>query len=214
MRPIATATAPGRGARHYDGVAIPVEVDELEPSGRVRVRLHGRPPSGSSRPPPVFSFEGPIRIARSTRGAITGIRSIARAGGRAIGNSKRRAGSKIMRKRCRDFGVAKIGISGAVFVTAGKCPLPPISALRDVCACNPLISLDGGAPAIGVTGSNSTQRGSNPLSPASHRGLFIGPALREVSTFPAVRAREPGLLRRKSGTPHRRPRFSGRVSAR
>jgi hypothetical protein len=117
-------------------------------------------------------------------------------------------------KRCRDFGVAKIGISGAVFVTAGKCPLPPISALRDVCACNPLISLDGGGPAIGVTGSNSTQRGSNPLSPASHRGLFIGPALREVSTFPAVRAREPGLLRRKSGTPHRRPRFSGRVSAR
>ena len=51
-----------------------------------------------------------------------------------MGNSKRRAGSKIVRKRCRDFGVPKIGISGAVFVTAGKCPLRPISALRDVCA--------------------------------------------------------------------------------
>ncbi len=41
-------------------------------------------PLGRCRPRQVFSFEGPIRIARSPRRAITGIRSIARGGG-AIG---------------------------------------------------------------------------------------------------------------------------------
>src|SRR5271170_4006816 len=40
------------------------------------------------------------------------------------------------------------------------------------------------------------------------------PALREVAIFPAVSGQEPGLLRRKSGTSYRRPRLSGRVSAR
>jgi hypothetical protein len=63
-----------------------------------------------------------------------------------MGSSKRRAGSKIVRKRCRDFGVPKIGISGAVFVTTGKCPLRPISALTGVCAGKPLILLDSDAP--------------------------------------------------------------------
>jgi hypothetical protein len=40
------------------------------------VGLHGRPPSGSSHPLRVFSFEWPIRIARSLRRPITGIRSM------------------------------------------------------------------------------------------------------------------------------------------
>jgi hypothetical protein len=39
-------------------------------------------------------------------------------------------------------------------------------------------------------------------------------ALREVPTFPEVGGQDPGLWRGISGTSYRRPRFSGRVSAR
>jgi hypothetical protein len=47
--PWPVAIAPGHGAHHHHGVAIPIEDDELEPSGRVGARIHGRPPQLKGR---------------------------------------------------------------------------------------------------------------------------------------------------------------------
>jgi hypothetical protein len=68
----------------------------------------------------------------------------------------------------------------------------------------------GSSPAVGETGSNSTQRGSNPLSPARHRGLrgdFRRSA--KCGLYRRLAAKSPSpqeLLARLSGEPGPRGR--------